>query len=545
MAASCSSAPECCAMVCVAVAPQTVQAAVPGQEAPLLWLAPLPFNTHATSWFLGGGAEMHLGVGQELSPVGIVDEQANGHIRPQVFMEPQWPQIVGYGASAEAAQAEDVPYHQQVGDPSSLGAFAYQRPLVWHTPSQLWMDRTDLQSHTFTGDDLSAEAFHVHARVKPPSQLLMQEGDPMLAEYFRNEARTSNSTPTTPTTALQTAATYQGGALRHRRQARASRSGRDVARADARVGHATEVSRNEHVNVDADENDHAKEELSDVDVPHTVVSDITRARALAESLLTQLRVGGGERQSAIASILRLAFEDQVSSRAAQLALQEAPCVDDVALLASSLHGHVLRAIRSMHANHVIQRVVELLPPVSIAFVPRELSGLGKEVARHRFGCRIICRLLEHGSSADRYILGLMKEVLSDAPALCRHTYGNYVVRHCLEFGTPEQRQSIAKVIAEDAFGAARHRYGSRVVQAALQFCISQDRDMIVEKLIQDGNQLLSLAMNLSGRHVVKALLKLPSGNCAERVANIIRPAAARLQSSKYGKVVVDALPPSA
>jgi len=284
---------------------------------------------------------------------------------------------------------------------------------------------------------------------------------------------------------------------------------------------------------------HAEEEPWGVEEEPEPTTDDTRARAMADALLKQLKLGGMSEASAAARFMRLAFSNKASSRAAQLAI-EGVTGNDAAVLASGLHGHVRDAIRSIYANYVVQKAVEILPPSCISFIPQELLGVGQEVARHRCGCRILCRLLEHGSLRDSSVAALFDEVLGDTEALSRHTYGNYVIRHCLEYGLPEHRQWISQALCSDLLVTSRHRYGSRVVQTALQFCTGGDRSALFSGLLASSAGLIDLARGLSGRHVVKALLKIP-GEHQKQAASRLRPARAHLEMSKYGKPVVDAL----
>jgi hypothetical protein len=189
---------------------------------------------------------------------------------------------------------------------------------------------------------------------------------------------------------------------------------------------------------------------------------------------------------------------------------------------------------------VVQKFIKIVSPEKIQFVVEELQERSVDIARHRFGCRLLCRLLEHGSLHEPSIGALFEEVLWDTQALSRHTYGNYVIRHCLEFGLSGHRHWIAQALCADLLVTARHRFGSRVVQTALQFCQPDDQDAIATGLLQDTEQLMMLAKALSGRHVVKALLRMPRGQ-RQRAASILRPGAAQLQASKYGKPVLDAL----
>lgn len=268
-------------------------------------------------------------------------------------------------------------------------------------------------------------------------------------------------------------------------------------------------------------------------------ADADYCREMAGTILERARAGGEAQRSAVAYIRRCAFTNKATSRAAQLALEEAQgCC--AAALASSLHGHVRAAMRSMYANYVLQKIVEVMPSSCTSFIPQELLGAGKEVSRHRFGCRILCRLLEHGSLHDRYTAALLEEVLGDAKPLVRHEFGNYVVRHGLEFGLPEHRRMIAHAVCADVLGNARHEYGSRVVEAALQFCQAEDQQAIVTELLWDPGELLLLATALSGRHVVKALLRLP-GEHKQQAAACLRPFSAQLRASKFGAPVLKAI----
>merc|ERR1712242_555072 len=100
--------------------------------------------------------------------------------------------------------------------------------------------------------------------------------------------------------------------------------------------------------------------------------------------------------------------------------------------------------------------VEVLPMSQVSFVPEELRGMGLEVARHRYGCRIFCRLLEH--SADHpEPAALIEEVLQDAIGLCRHSFGHYVVQSILEHGTTEQKQHIVDALSDDFLRSVQDR----------------------------------------------------------------------------------------
>jgi len=130
-------------------------------------------------------------------------------------------------------------------------------------------------------------------------------------------------------------------------------------------------------------------DLSNVDRQQTNLDRDTdtmnaQARELATNLLVQMQIGGNAQRAAVASFERLAFTSKISSLAAQMALEEASMNDKVAL-ASSLRSHVCNAVQSKHANHVIQKVVEVMTVAQASFIVDELKGSANEFARHVFG----------------------------------------------------------------------------------------------------------------------------------------------------------------
>jgi hypothetical protein len=256
-------------------------------------------------------------------------------------------------------------------------------------------------------------------------------------------------------------------------------------------------------------------------------------------ILVQIRAGVEGQRSAVARFRRLTFASQNSCRVAQLVLEEASPAEAVVLL-KALHGMVREAVKSMFANYVLQRAVEVLPNESTNFIAQELLGVGREVARHRFGCRILCRLLEHGSLEETSKRALLEEVLADTDALSRDAYGNFVIRHCLEFGNPWHQHLIANGLCTNVIETARDQNGSHVIESAMQFCETMDKRAIADRFLADLEQLQPLATDSYGRHAVKALLRTP-GEWQEPVAAALRPNIRALKQSSQGRPVLQAL----
>lgn len=165
-------------------------------------------------------------------------------------------------------------------------------------------------------------------------------------------------------------------------------------------------------------------------------------------------------------------------------------------------GNVLEASTCPNANHVLQKCVELLPPDKLQFIVEEVSSHVATMARHRYGCRVLERLIERAWRTE----SLVDEVLADTSMLCCHPFGNFVVQHVLKLGTPMQRRSVVEILHTDIQRLTRHRVASHVVRCALANGQPEDRQRLVDALIADP-AFADLAHHHCGSYVVRELRK--------------------------------------
>lgn len=274
-----------------------------------------------------------------------------------------------------------------------------------------------------------------------------------------------------------------------------------------------------------------------------VPDDLLVTAETKNEVIQQLAAGGDEVRRAVSnlrgSVLRLSLEP-FGCRVVQMALDVASASEKESLVAE-LHNHVRLAISSPHANFVIQKVIEVLPIKSASFVAEELVTFAAEVARHRFGCRVLSRLVEHhlcgnGSAPSTNLL--IEEVLLETDQLIHHNFARHVLELILEHGTEDHKQKIAKSIRGNLFHYAKNRFASYVVEKALALCKAQDTHAMASALLSDPERFLMLAVHECGTHVVKAVLKL-HGECAEKAKELLVAEVDRVKSSKYGKRLLD------
>eukprot|EP00927_Polykrikos_kofoidii_P069044 TRINITY_DN64455_c0_g1_i1.p1 TRINITY_DN64455_c0_g1~~TRINITY_DN64455_c0_g1_i1.p1 ORF type:complete len:397 (-),score=47.60 TRINITY_DN64455_c0_g1_i1:4-1134(-) len=257
----------------------------------------------------------------------------------------------------------------------------------------------------------------------------------------------------------------------------------------------------------------------------------------SRKVMMQLEAGGEEMSLAISQIRgqvqRLALNVH-GCRILQVALRT---VDQyvAASLVAELHGFVERAINSPHGNFVLQTSIEVLPSTLTAFVVNELTGIGAKVARHKYGCRVLCRLMQHTANASGTTL-LIHETLQDAPNLCRHIYGHHVLEAVLQFGGLKQVQQVTAALVSDLNINAENEFATFVISTALRCCEREEKVMIASALLSRTEFLVHLAEHPFGCHVVRALLRLP-GIVSPASRAMLRTDIARLHRNRRARMV--------
>eukprot|EP00928_Gymnodinium_smaydae_P088930 TRINITY_DN72965_c0_g1_i1.p1 TRINITY_DN72965_c0_g1~~TRINITY_DN72965_c0_g1_i1.p1 ORF type:complete len:495 (-),score=81.37 TRINITY_DN72965_c0_g1_i1:506-1990(-) len=293
---------------------------------------------------------------------------------------------------------------------------------------------------------------------------------------------------------------------------------------------------------------HDAEQNPDGSVQHELVEHVQQTR-MGTDCLTQHRCkelsvqcarGGDSLSNALRDIrgsVRSLSTDSAGCRLVQDALQAADH-RDAASLALELRGHVWTTIASPHGNYVVQKMIEVLPASLVAFVAEELRGYALETACHRYGCRVLCRLLEH-SASEPSTVALIDEVLKQTGALSSHEYGHYVIESVLEHGNSSHASRVARELRLDLPRYCQDRHATYVIKAALAHG-SADCQKLADELLADAEQLLMLAEHRYGHHVVVSAFRLPSGN-AHSAQCVLRQMAPQLKSSVFGSRVLEAL----
>jgi len=200
-------------------------------------------------------------------------------------------------------------------------------------------------------------------------------------------------------------------------------------------------------------------------------------------------------------------------------------------LANELKGHVLELVTSPHGNYVIQKVITHLPVKASTFIVEEICGSGSKMARHRYACRIICRLIEYCSSLD-ITMRLLEEMLLDVSELCCHNFGHHVIQSVLEHGSDHHRRQVLAALSTDPLGFAKHRNSSYLLEKALSLCSCEELEGLLQLARPDV--IADLALHQYGCFVGQALMEHPRTDKAAAL-RWIAEIAGQLEQTRYGQ----------
>lgn len=252
-----------------------------------------------------------------------------------------------------------------------------------------------------------------------------------------------------------------------------------------------------------------------------------RARSQLHRMLQSLEQGrDGTVQQLKGHVARLS-RDKVGCRVVQRALELAR--DEAPALALEMVGSVKQAVRCPNGNFVIQKIVTLC---EADFVAQELLGKAADVAKHRYGCRVACRIVERRSGEGA--VAFISELLERVQDLSQHAFAHHAMQSILEHGAAREKQRVASALRPAILANAQGRSSSYVVASALECCDEVDQDSLVLDLLE---HLPALTQSLSGCHVIKALLAVAGPHFPD-AAKQLQEVAAELSNTRHGRRII-------
>jgi len=177
------------------------------------------------------------------------------------------------------------------------------------------------------------------------------------------------------------------------------------------------------------------------------------------------------------------------------------------LLLRDLRGHIHEASRDPQANYVLQKCICLCKPSQLQFVIDEIACKNARsvtmVARHKYGCRIIQRLLEHCSQEQTNVLAQALLTETEAMDTCCHMFGNYAMQHLYEYGTVEHRRRLVILLIQN-LACAADTHLCTVIGKVLAMGDYDDKYALAQAVYNTPGLVASMANTKPGQFALRA-----------------------------------------
>jgi len=266
---------------------------------------------------------------------------------------------------------------------------------------------------------------------------------------------------------------------------------------------------------------------------------------LASSVVDLLESSSRAKRAAIVAWMQPAVLDLALSANGTHVIQKALELsggETQIILSHCLHGHVRRLLDSHHGNHVLQKSIVVMPPHALQFILHELSffrGGWVGVACHRFGCRVVERLLEHCDA--KLTAPIVAAVVADIDSLCVHPFANYVIQEILEHAPAHRSQVVQALIQVGLPWLAKHQVASNIIERAFDHCDIENQHAMAEAILLTPGAIVDMSLYGAryGGYTVRKLLEAVRGttqlrSMALRQLSKVLP---KLQASKRSKPI--------
>merc|ERR1712151_1088157 len=197
---------------------------------------------------------------------------------------------------------------------------------------------------------------------------------------------------------------------------------------------------------------------------------------------------------------------------------------------------------SPFANFVLQKAISMNRSSASQYVIDEIMSSHRGVIRasdHKYGCRVIQRLLEHcrRDQTDP----LIDEIIASAADVSKSQYGIYVICHILEKGNEHHRHQLLKLIIANCLDLASVTYGRAVLSKVLEEVSEPEVYSLRLALLEAPHVLAEMAKCRYGYCGVVALLESLLASDRKDVWDKIVAQDSALPRTKYGRKVTDSI----
>lgn len=206
--------------------------------------------------------------------------------------------------------------------------------------------------------------------------------------------------------------------------------------------------------------------------------------------------------------------------------------EEMEIVREALGYDVVRLVKDVHGNHVIQKVLQRFEHPDKQFIYDAVSDDCVIIATNKQGCCVLQRCLEYASPTQHK--NLVTCILSCCLQIVQDPFGNYVLQYVLEANDPSINDRIATIFLLHLVPLSMNKFSSNVMEKVLRGASQHIRDSYVETM-KDPNIIAGLIQDDFGNYVVQTALTMCSPGQAEALVVVVRPLMPLIRNAPYAK----------
>ena len=211
----------------------------------------------------------------------------------------------------------------------------------------------------------------------------------------------------------------------------------------------------------------------------------------------------------------------------------------VSFVVISLKPEILRLIKDINGNHVVQRCVNSLKSPQNQFIYDVAGEHILEIATDRHGCCVLQRCIQAATEWQKD--ELVEKIITKAVELVQDAFGNYVVQYVIDLNSEKVNAKLAFIFMSSIQTLATQKFSSNVIEKCLQQNSSEIQQKMIEEIGKEENIIKMIGDQYAnygmGYVVVQRALTLAKPKALEKMLGFIKPIMDDLQNSHFGKKI--------
>ncbi|KAF9763950.1 Pumilio like protein 2 [Nosema granulosis] len=221
-------------------------------------------------------------------------------------------------------------------------------------------------------------------------------------------------------------------------------------------------------------------------------------------------------------------------RVIQKIMESIECID---YIKKEIKDHVFGLIEDQNGNHVIQKYIEKSKDKSLIIQAFEKNSV--YLSTHRYGCRVIQRLLEFCEQQD--VKRILSILISNLESLVNDQYGNYVIQHMLTVSDKDEKDRVVKKIINDCYELSKYKFSSNVIEQCVLVSTKPQKEGFLSKFLEmDGDRprIYNMSIDMYGNYVVQRFFDSCDSEMKARIKKVLKPYLKDLKKVNFARHIL-------